>query len=86
MKKIATIATSSLALLVLTAVPALAQSTSTEVAPDDPIVFGDVVTPPSGTAFTGADLVPWLLAIGVLLAVGVGLLVASRRRRLAASL
>ncbi|MGZ8620608.1 MAG: LPXTG cell wall anchor domain-containing protein [Actinomycetota bacterium] len=75
---------SALVALVATAVPALAQGSSVTTN-DDPPVLGDVVTPPSGTAFTGGDLVPWMLAIAVLLAVGITLLLVSRRRRLTAT-
>ena len=76
---------SALVPLVATAVPALAQAGSSVTQNDDPPVLGDVVTPPSGTAFTGGDLLPWVLAVAVLLAVGITLLLVSRRRRLAAT-
>jgi hypothetical protein len=77
MKRIVLVVTSALATLVVTALPALAGS---ELPPGDgPDVFGDVVTPPGGTAFTGSDVFPWLLAVAVLLVVGVVLLRVSRR-------
>jgi hypothetical protein len=65
-------------MLVATALPALAGSELPP--PDDPNVFGDVITPPGGTAFTGSELLPWVLAGAVLLAVGMLLLRMSRRR------
>jgi LPXTG-motif cell wall-anchored protein len=83
MRKIALVTMSALMALVATAVPALAGSELPP--PNDPPVLGEVVTPPSGTAFTGSDLLPWMLTIAVLLVVGVALLVVSRRRRLAAT-
>lgn len=78
MRRIALVVSSAFAALVVTALPALAGSELPP--PDEPDVFGDIVTPPGGTAFTGSDLLPWVLAAAVLLAVGVALVVASRRR------
>jgi hypothetical protein len=78
MRKIVLVVTSAFVALLATALPALAGSELPP--PDEPDVFGDIVTPPGGTAFTGSDLLPWVLAAAVLLAVGIALLVASRRR------
>jgi hypothetical protein len=83
MRRFALVTMSALVALVATAVPALAGSELPP--PGEPPVLGEVVTPPSGTAFTGGDLVPWVLSIAVLLAIGVTLLLVSRRRRLAAT-
>ena len=50
----------------------------------DPQVRGEVVVPPGAgpgsTAFTGIDITMWMLAVAALLVVGLGLLVAARRR------
>jgi hypothetical protein len=78
MRRIALVVTTVIGSLVATALPALAGSELPP--PNGPTVSGDVITPPGGTAFTGSDVLPWLLAIVVLLAVGVTLLIASRRR------
>jgi LPXTG-motif cell wall-anchored protein len=65
----------------LSASSALAQSSIPE-----PQVLGEVVTPPGAggasgaTAFTGIDITVWMLAAAALLVVGLGLLVAARRR------
>lgn len=83
MRRFALVTMSALVALVATAVPALAGSELPP--PGEPPVLGEVVTPPSGTAFTGGDLVPWVLSVAVLLAIGVALLLVSRRRRLAAT-
>jgi hypothetical protein len=83
MRRFALVTMSALVALVASAAPALAGSELPP--PEDPPVLGEVVTPPSGTAFTGGDLVPWVLAVAVLLAVGITLLMVSRRRRLAAT-
>ncbi len=77
MRRIALVVGSAFGLLMAMALPALAGSELPP--PNGPDVFGDVVTPPGGTAFTGSDVFPWLLAIGVLLLVGTALLIASRR-------
>jgi hypothetical protein len=83
MRRIALVVTSAFTALVATALPALAGSELPP--PNDPDVFGDVITPPGGTAFTGSDLMPWLLAAALLLAVGFALVVASRRHLAAAN-
>ena len=77
MKKIALVITSAFAALVATALPALAGSELPP--PNDTDVFGEVITPPGGTAFTGSDLMPWVLAAALLVAVGVAFVVRSRR-------
>lgn len=78
MRKLMTIAATAGAYLMVTAAPAFAQSEIPQ--PPDGPVGGVVVTPPGGTAFTGADVGLLLVAIVACLAIGVGLLVASRRR------
>jgi hypothetical protein len=78
MKRLAFAAGTALAYLFVTATTALAQSTLP--GPEEPPVLGDVVTPPSGTAFTGVNLTIWLVAIVALVVVGTTLLVVSRRR------
>lgn len=78
MKRFAFAAGTALACLFLTATTALADSTVT--GPGGPTVKGKVVTPPGGTAFTGANLTIWFVAIAALVVVGVTLLVLSRRR------
>jgi hypothetical protein len=78
-KKVALAATSVAAYLVTTAATAFAQSTVPP--PDGPVVQGDVVTPPGGTAFTGSDTTMLLITIAVgLLALGIAFVVAGRRR------
>jgi hypothetical protein len=78
MRRIALVVGSAFGMLVAMALPALAGSEFPP--PQGPDVFGDVVTPPGGTAFTGSDVFPWLLAIAALLLVGTALLIASRRQ------
>ncbi len=78
MKKLASVAGMALSYLFVTATTALAQSTLP--GPEEPPVLGDVVTPPSATAFTGVNLTIWLVAIVALVVVGATLLVLSRRR------
>lgn len=43
-------------------------------------VLGDVVTAPGSTAFTGAHLQVWMVAALILFVIGMGLVVAARRR------
>ena len=86
MKKIAT-AFGVLGLTLLSATSALAQSNIPE-----PDVLGDVVVPPGGdvvvppgagpggTAFTGTDITVWMLVVAALFVMGVGLLLAAKRR------
>lgn len=78
MKKLALAVGAALACLVVTATTALADSTVT--GPGGPTVKGKIVHAPSGTAFTGANLAIWFVAIAALVAVGATLLVLSRRR------
>ena len=78
MKRLALAAGTALTYLFVTATAALADSTI--VPPGEPPVRGKVITPPGGTAFTGADVTFWLVAIAALVAVGITLLVLSRRR------
>jgi hypothetical protein len=68
-----------LAFCLATAAPALAGS---ELPPpsDGPGVKGTVVHPPGGTAFTGANLTVWLIALAVLVVVGATLILVGRRR------
>lgn len=41
---------------------------------------GTTVTPPGGTAFTGADVQVWMLLAAVALVAGIWLVIAARRR------
>ena len=77
MRKIGLAVGSVLLFCLTTAVPALAGSEIPD--PDGPKVLGHVVRA-DGTAFTGASIAPWLIALAVLLAVGATLLVLGRRR------
>ena len=79
MKKLVFSAATALMWVLVTATTALGQS---ELPPNgNPPVQGEVVTPPDGgTAFTGADLGIWLVAIAALVVVGAVLFVAGRRR------
>jgi len=78
-RKIGLVVGSVLLFCVATAVPALAGGNSRIPHSHDPKVLGNVVKA-SGTAFTGAGIAPWLIALAVLLAVGTTLLVLGRRR------
>ena len=79
MKKALAVASSAFAYVMVTATMALADSGLPTEA--EPPVRGTVVRPPdAGTAFTGADLGIWLVAIVALVAVGVALFVVGRRR------
>jgi LPXTG-motif cell wall-anchored protein len=87
MKKLGVAVFGVLGLTLLSATSALAQSTIPE-----PDVLGDVVAPPGadvvippgagpgGTSFTGTDITVWMVAAAALLVLGVGLLLAARRR------
>jgi len=78
MRKVALAAGSAFAYLLVTATTAFADS---GIAPGtQPPVRGDIVTPPDGTAFTGANIAIWLVAIAALVVVGATLLVVSKRR------
>jgi hypothetical protein len=78
MRKLALAAGSALTYLLVTAATAFADS---GIPPgSEPPVHGDIVTPPDGTAFTGANIAIWLVAIAALVVVGATLLVVSRRR------
>jgi hypothetical protein len=79
MKRLAFVAATALACLFVTATAALAQ-VSDFGGPGGPTVKGKVVHPPSGTAFTGANLTIWFVAIAALVVVGTTLLVLGRRR------
>ena len=85
MKKLGIAVFGVLGLTLLSATSALAQSNLPE-----PDVRGEVVVPqevvvppgadPGGTAFTGTDITVWMVAAAALLVLGVGLLLAARRR------
>jgi len=79
MKRLATVVAGTISFALLSASSALAQSNIQE-----PDVRGEVVVPPGAdpgsTAFTGIDITMWMLAVAALLVVGLGLLVAARRR------
>lgn len=75
MKRVAASILVGLCMTLLAASPALAQS---EIPPPD--VGGTVVTPPDGTAFTGASVSLWIVLAAALLVAGVALVAISRRR------
>jgi len=87
MKKLGVAVFGVLGLTLLSATSALAQSNIPE-----PDVLGDVVVPPGGdvvvppgagpggTAFTGTDITVWMLVVAALFVLGVGLLLAAKRR------
>jgi hypothetical protein len=58
----------------------IASSGRSATARTDITVLGGVVTAPGSTAFTGAHLDVWMVAALLLFVLGLGLLVASRRR------
>ena len=78
MKKVASAALVSAAYLLVTATSAFADSSLP--GPDGPSVKGTVVTPPGGTAFTGSNIVLFATIAAALLAIGIGLVVAGKRR------
>lgn len=78
MRKIGLAIGSAVLLCLGTAVTALADSRLPEPSPS-PSVSGKVIHA-SGTAFTGADIVPWALVAAALLVGGLVLLALSRRR------
>jgi LPXTG-motif cell wall-anchored protein len=79
MKRLTIVVAGTISFALLSASSALAQSNIPE-----PDVRGEVVVPPGAdpgsTAFTGIDITMWMLAVAALLVVGLGLLVAARRR------
>jgi len=77
-RRISLVAGSMLLFCVTTAVPALADSRIPEPS-RSPRVLGNVIHA-GGTAFTGADVFPWLVVAAVLLVGGLVLLALSRRR------
>lgn len=79
MRKVGLAICSAALFCLATAVPALAGSGSAEHRPHGPKVLGNVVHV-SGTAFTGTNIVPWLIALGVLLVFGATMLALGRRR------
>jgi LPXTG-motif cell wall-anchored protein len=79
----------ALSLMLLTAMPAMAQSVVGPPVEDDvgPQVIvrapgspGDVVQAPGGVAFTGSKVTLWMVLAAALLAVGVTFYVLGRRR------
>ena len=79
MKRLTIVVAGTISFALLSASSALAQSNIPE-----PDVRGEVVVPPGAepgsTAFTGIDITVWMLAVAALLVLGLGLLVAARRR------
>jgi LPXTG-motif cell wall-anchored protein len=81
MKRLTVVVVGAISFALLSASSALADSSIQQ-----PEVRGEVVTPPGAggvsgsTAFTGIDITVWMLAVAALLVVGLGLLVAARRR------
>lgn len=80
MRKLSLVAFAALSYVVVMAGTALAQSGSDLTPPGGDQVKGTVVTPPEPTAFTGADLGIWLIAIAALAVIGTVLFIAGRRR------
>lgn len=78
MRKVTFMVATAGAYLMATAATAFAQSEVPQ--PPGPPVGGVVVTPPGGTAFTGADVGLLLVAIAACVAVGISLLMMARRR------
>lgn len=76
MRKIGSVLGSVLLFSLVTAVPALADSGLPEPSPS---VRGEVIHA-GGTAFTGANIIPWLIAAVALLVGGLALLALSHRR------
>ena len=77
----------ALSLTLLTAMPALAQSSvvgepvESDVGPQVIVrAPGDVVQAPGGVAFTGSEITLWMVLATALLAVGVAFYVLGRRR------
>jgi hypothetical protein len=75
MKKVASAVVAGLCLNLLLVSPALAGS---EVPPPD--TGGIVITPPGGTAFTGASVSMWMVLAAALFVAGVAFVVTSRLR------
>jgi LPXTG-motif cell wall-anchored protein len=81
LKRLTILLAGAISFALLSASSALAQSSIPE-----PQVLGEVVTPPGAggvsgsTAFTGTDITVWMVAAAAMLVVGLGLLVAARRR------
>lgn len=75
MKKVASVIVAGLFLNLLLVSPAFAGS---DVPP--PEVGGTVITPPGGTAFTGASVTIWMVLAAALFIAGVAFVVTSRRR------
>ena len=74
----------ALSVMLLTAMPALAQSNVPDVGPQvivrAPGGPGDVVQAPGGVAFTGSEVTLWMVLAAALLAVGVTFYLLGRRR------
>lgn len=86
MKRLVTVLIGTLSLVVVSAGSAVAES---DIPPD---VGGDVVVPPgasggdpAGIAFTGTEVTVWMIVAAVLFVLGVGFLLAARRRARAGS-
>jgi LPXTG-motif cell wall-anchored protein len=79
MKRLTIVVVGAISFALLSASSALAESSIPK-----PQVLGEVVVPPGAesgsTAFTGIDITVWMLAVAALLVVGLGLLLAARRR------
>jgi LPXTG-motif cell wall-anchored protein len=79
MKRLSIVVVGAISFALLSASSALAQSNIPK-----PEVRGEVVVPPGAqpgsTAFTGIDFTVWMFAVAALLALGLGLLFAARRR------
>jgi LPXTG-motif cell wall-anchored protein len=86
MKKLGIAVLGALCLTLLTAASALAQEGGSAIPPgDDNVLPNVVVNAPGGVAFTGSQVTVWMVIAVALLAVGVGFLIAARRRAKTAS-
>lgn len=85
MRKVALALGSAAVQIVVLAGTALAEGGSVLPSPGGDQVKGEVVRPPEPTAFTGADVGAWLVALVALVVIGSVLVIAGRRRTRAAA-
>jgi hypothetical protein len=77
----------ALSLTLLTAASALALDGGSAIPPggNDNVLPNVIVNAPGGVAFTGSQVAVWMVVAVALFAIGVGFLIAARRRAKAAS-
>ncbi len=80
MRKVAFALGSAAVQVLVVAGTALAEGGSVLPSPGGEQVGGEVVRPPQPTAFTGADIGAWLVALVALVVIGSVLVIAGRRR------